>query len=499
MAVIAVEDATLLSTDPNFKPGRSVIVHLFEWKWVDIAEECERFLGPNGFGGVQVSSPAENAIVTVLGFNRPWWERYHIISYILETRSGNEEQFADMVRRCNAVGVRIYPDAVFNHMGSLPNMIGTGGSTADGPSRSYPAVPYDATSFHESCPIDNYQDAENVRNCELFGAPDLNQELDDVREKIVAYLDHLITLGVAGFRVDSAKHIWPSDLEVIYGRVRNLNTDHDFPENSRPFFYHEVIDAGGEAISKYEYIHLSAITDFLLSYSIGFTFRGNNLLDTLQNWGQPWGFLPSYSAIAFVENHDNERGVFGDQYLTYKDGKPYRMAVAFNLAHPHGITRIMSSFDFPNDNIDQSPPMDENQNIISPSINPDGSCGNGWVCQHRWRQIYNMVKFRNVAMKAKLTNWWSNRSDQIAFARNGCCFIAFNNEGRDMMETLQTSLPPGTYCDVITGNAVDGACTGKTITVQEDGTAVIGIGANEEDGVLAIHICAKISLSVYKI
>ena len=39
---------------PNFVPGKSAIVHLFEWKFSDIADECERFLGPKGFGGVQV-------------------------------------------------------------------------------------------------------------------------------------------------------------------------------------------------------------------------------------------------------------------------------------------------------------------------------------------------------------------------------------------------------------------------------------------------------------
>lgn len=40
--------------DPNFSPGHGGIVHLFEWKFADIANECERFLGPRGFGGVQV-------------------------------------------------------------------------------------------------------------------------------------------------------------------------------------------------------------------------------------------------------------------------------------------------------------------------------------------------------------------------------------------------------------------------------------------------------------
>lgn len=40
--------------NPNTKPGRTSIVHLFEWRWADIALECERYLAPKGFGGVQV-------------------------------------------------------------------------------------------------------------------------------------------------------------------------------------------------------------------------------------------------------------------------------------------------------------------------------------------------------------------------------------------------------------------------------------------------------------
>jgi alpha-amylase len=40
--------------NPNAVDGRSGIVHLFEWKFSDIADECERFLAPRGFAGVQV-------------------------------------------------------------------------------------------------------------------------------------------------------------------------------------------------------------------------------------------------------------------------------------------------------------------------------------------------------------------------------------------------------------------------------------------------------------
>lgn len=40
--------------DPHFVNGHEGIVQLFEWKYEDIANECEIFLGPKRFGGVQV-------------------------------------------------------------------------------------------------------------------------------------------------------------------------------------------------------------------------------------------------------------------------------------------------------------------------------------------------------------------------------------------------------------------------------------------------------------
>lgn len=70
------------------------------------------------------------------------------------------------------------------------------------------------------------------------------QSKDWVRQKIVEYLNHLVSLGVAGFRIDAAKHMWPADLQAIFGSVSSLNTEHGFGDGSRPFIYQEVIDLG---------------------------------------------------------------------------------------------------------------------------------------------------------------------------------------------------------------------------------------------------------------
>jgi len=467
---------------------RSGIVHLFEWKWNDIADECERFLAPKGYAGVQISPPHENGIKS----GRPWWERYQPVSYRFETRSGSETDLANMIRRCNAVGVRIYPDVVINHMAAGGHNTGTGGSTADSNGPNYPAVPYGPNDFNYGCEIYSYQDINQVRNCRLVGMPDLNQGTEWVRARIVDMMNHLIDLGVAGFRVDACKHMWPGDLQQIFNRLKNLNTNHGFPAGARAFITQEVIDLGGEPIRATEYTHIGTVTEFKFSAQIGRVFRGGTQLTHLVNWGTGWGFLPSNNALVFVDNHDNQRGhgAGGDDVLTHKQSRPYKMATAFMLAHPYGIKRVMSSFFFTNG--DQGPPADGYGNLASPQINADGTCGGGWACEHRWRQIFNMVGFSNAVAGTGLNDWWSNGNNQIAFCRGGKGFIAFNNESGGLSQSLQTCLPAGTYCDVISGSKSGSSCTGTSVTVGGNGVANINLPGNAPDGVLAIHINSRL-------
>jgi len=214
--------------NPNFAPGRTTVIHLFEWKWNDIADECERFLGPNGYAGVQVSPPNEHANVQTP--YRPWYQRYQPVSYKLESRSGTETQFRNMVARCNAVGVRIYVDAVINHMSAISGL-GTANSLFDADKKYFPAVPFNSTHFNDakcstpSVNIESYQDIFQVRNCKLVKLPDLAVGNEYVRQKIADYMNNLIDIGVAGFRVDAAKHMWPGDIQAILGKLKNLREE----------------------------------------------------------------------------------------------------------------------------------------------------------------------------------------------------------------------------------------------------------------------------------
>lgn len=235
--------------DPHWLPGRSGIVHLFEWKWSDIARECEDYLAPNGFAGVQISPPTENTAIYLewLSTKRPWWERYQPISYQLNTRSGSESAFVDMTRRCNAVGVRIYADILLNHMsatsgGGTGSSIGTVNVSAN--FIDFPSVPFTTNDFNPYCSLD-WNSQASIRDCWLVGLPDLNLSQQNVQTHQIALLNHLIDLGVAGFRFDAMKHMWPKDLENILGQMKNLNQNYGFAANSRPFVVGEVIQGDG--------------------------------------------------------------------------------------------------------------------------------------------------------------------------------------------------------------------------------------------------------------
>lgn len=156
---------------------------------------------------------------------------------------------------------------------------GTGGSHWDGGSLSYPGVPFSSWDFNSGSEcstgdgnIHNYNDPNEVRNCRLVSLVDLKLSKDYVRDSIAGYLNHLISLGVAGFRVDAAKHMWPGDLRAVFGRLHDLNSAY-FPSGTKPFIFQEVIDMGHEAISAAEYTGIARVTNFIYGIKLADVFR----------------------------------------------------------------------------------------------------------------------------------------------------------------------------------------------------------------------------------
>ncbi|MCB0044107.1 MAG: pullulanase-type alpha-1,6-glucosidase [Caldilineaceae bacterium] len=464
-------------------PADEVFVHLFEWKWTDIEKECT-FLAEKGYDAIQVSPPMEHVIpVADMGdpaADYPWWVRYQPVTHDatkLISRSGTLAEFQSMVSACNALGVKTYVDAVINHTTGVGSGTGTDGSTFT----PYEYPQYTTTDFHmcgtAGNDIANYGDRYEVQNCELANLADLDQSQADVRATLHAYLQDLLDMGVAGFRLDASKHMSAQDINAVLDGLT-------LSGGGSPYIFQEVIDQGGEPIKSYEYTPNGDVTEFRYSVAAGDIINCNSSpMSSLETLGS--GFLESDFAVVFTDNHDNQRGhgAGGACVLDHRDGNDlYDLGNVFMLAYPYGYPKVMSSYYWSNnpasqDGDSKGPPSTTSPftSGSGPETRPvytagqiagdiPGNCSatyedGKWVCEHRRTAIANMVEFRAVTAGEPVTDWQNfDGNNHIAFGRNGKGFVALNRTGGTTTQTYQTGMAPGVYCNITEFDYVNGRC-----------------------------------------
>ncbi|HET7833825.1 MAG TPA: alpha-amylase family protein [Gallionella sp.] len=479
-------------------PARAAFVNLFMWKWKDVARECETYLGPKGFAAVQISPPEEHIQGSF------WWIHYQPVSYQVESELGTRTDFQDMVARCNSAGVKIYADVVINHM-AAGSGTGYAGSAYSNTNHWYtfPGI-YQGQDFHwnvagsHNCQSDvnNYDNQHAVQDCELLGLPDLATETPYVNGRLADYLVDLYNLGVRGFRVDAAKHIDAVDISTILSNFKSkIGNKNDY------YVVQEVIDPGNEAVKKDWYYPNGDVNEFLYGKLLKQKFVDQRIAD-LSTFGATWTFGsstlgPGDKMVVFPDNHDMERGGDRGDYLHYRDDgqRSYTLANVFMLAWPYGYPQVYSGYQFdPNTQAgrDQGRPAVDVY-VPNSGIQPTNCqwSGGPWTCVHHWREIGNMVGFRNAAGSDAVANWWDNGNNQIAFGRGNKGFVVINHENAVLNRAFQTGLPAGTYCDIIAGDWNGSTCSDRTLTVDGSGLATISVPANYA---AAIHVGAKLSV-----
>lgn len=444
-------------------------VQLFKWRWKDIATECTKFLGPNGFGAVQISPPQAHITTNA------WWNIYQPVNYrALVGDMGNATDLQNMINTCHTAGVRIYADVVFNQMAGGSGTA-TDGSTYNAATPQYPF--FGASDFHSNCSIqssDYSSNRNNVVNCRLVGLPDVATDATYPRGQIATYLTSLINMGVDGFRIDAAKHMWATDIQAILSQVPKTTL-----LGEPVFITQEVIPDG--TVVRSDYFTNGTINEFQFTYAIRDTFRNANGLNISQlptvmgtgNGGGTWGLVPSANATIFVDNHDTERTPSDSLNLQSDSNKRFDLANIYMLAQPYGRAQLQSGFTFSLSNTDQN----------SPSTSPYDANGNAiimgaWDFVHRWGDIYPMVAFRNATAGQAMTNIQTGNGNQLAFSRGNVGFVALNNDTASWTKTFATGLPAGTYCNIVHGLlASNGAsCTSDSVTVDGSGNATLTIG-----------------------
>ena len=470
-------------------------VQMFEWSWNDLATECTQFLGPQGYGGIQISPPGASKTTTT------WWGVYQPVNYVnLTSRFGTQAQLQAMINTCHAAGVRVYADVVVNQMAadsSATAGVATDGSSWNSATLAYPY--FSASDFHAACDIQSadYNSAagrSNVQTCRLSGMPDLNSESSYVRGQIVNYLDALLALGVDGFRIDAAKHQAAASLQAIMNSVKST---HPTTKQGEAIWVTQEIVPDGEVVRS-DYFPVGTVNEFQFAYAMRDAFRDANgsspstiptMMGTWNNWGGTWGFVQPTNATVFVNNWDTERnggsldasnytGATNDTQGSHR----YDLANIFMLAQGYGEAQLHSGFRF--SNVDQDRPS------ASPYSNGVAQINVNWDFVHRWGDIAPMVKFRSAAHGQAQTNWVTGSANQIAFGRGNVGFVALNNSTSAWSRSFYTGLPAGTYCNVVHGvkNAGGTACASDSVTVDASGNATITVPADGGATVPAVAI-----------
>lgn len=260
---------------------KGAVVELFGWPDEDIEKECKH-IAEAGYLGVKLFPHQEQLMADQPdnGLINPWYWMYQPISYRLQGRMGTRDQLRKMIKTCRSYGLRVYADAVVNHMTGGGNDVlkhrnpNAGCAEWDGqykyssinsthnspfytPSWTYshnhrgepdnvlefPGVPYGPMDFHCNKGLNSWSDPEILNTGWLSGLSDLDTSQEYVRQRICDYFVDLLSIGFSGFRVDAAKHIHPDDLAVIFAKFKE-SMGGSLPEDW--FTWLEVL-TGGES------------------------------------------------------------------------------------------------------------------------------------------------------------------------------------------------------------------------------------------------------------
>jgi alpha-amylase len=338
-----------------------------------------------------------------------------------------------------------------------------------------------------NCAIDNYKDIHEVQYCDLDGLPDLCTGCAKVQKQVQNYINTMAEIGVAGMRIDAAKHQNVSELGELLSGI-----------NASFYRFQEVITGNGEAVRPDMYYQLGQVTEFGFQVNVGSAFAKGGDLGSLQAltksslYGTP--MMPSDYAVVFLDNHDSQRPDPQQTSqlianLTYKDGSLYELATVFMLAYPYGYPKVMSSYAF--ETHDQGPPSTpvygpaSSVNCASPPSARGGLKLRGdtspWVCEHRWPPIANMVGWRKVAGNASLTDWQTISGNVISFCRGEVACIVLNRQQEQWTGKVTWGIKPGNYCDVI--HSSQGTCS--KVEVASGGFAQLTLPAMSA---VAVHV-----------
>ena len=302
------------------------ILHTWSWNFPEIARSMKE-IKDAGFTMIQTSPVQRSYAPEGSGkklFDEKvaegnWYYYYQPTDWkVGNAYLGSRDQMKQMMDSAAKYGIKVIVDVLPNH---------TAFDTDAVAEEFYKAVGGREKMFHSNglSPISNYQDRTQCTLQGVGGLPDVNTENPDFQKYYMEFVNDLLSLGVRGFRYDTAKHIGvhsdPVDKaagvkendfwDVATGRKAVKGVRLALPEDSL-CIYGEVLQDKNVKEKEYEeYIDQTAS-------AYGHELRqalenGKADIAALSDWHHPAD--PSH-LVTWVESHDTYANAHESAHLT---------------------------------------------------------------------------------------------------------------------------------------------------------------------------------------
>jgi cyclomaltodextrinase / maltogenic alpha-amylase / neopullulanase len=202
----------------------------------------------------------------------------------IDPRLGDDADFDRLVSKLRARGVRLLLDGVFNHVGRhFPKLVD---AAERGESSAY------ARWFRRSTRDGSFAVFEGHQSLVA-----LNHDEPAVADYVSQVMEHWLSRGADGFRLDAAYAVPPRFWQPVLARVRGKH-----PE---AWFVGEVIHGDYAAIAAQS--GMDSVTQYELWKAIWSSLNDANLFELAWAFTRHAGFVQQFVPQTFVGNHDVTR------------------------------------------------------------------------------------------------------------------------------------------------------------------------------------------------
>ncbi len=200
------------------------ILHVWSWNFPEIASNMKQ-IADAGFTMIQTSpvqacySPegGNKKIFDATGGEGNWYHYYQPVDWKIGNNIvGSRDEMVAMMDSANKYGVKVIVDVLPNHTAFDIDLVSDDLVNAAG----------GRDKLYHSEGLRGVKDYNDRLQCTLWGSgnlPDVNTENPDFQKYYMQFINDLLSLGVKGFRYDTAKHIgvYSDPVDVASGVKEN--------------------------------------------------------------------------------------------------------------------------------------------------------------------------------------------------------------------------------------------------------------------------------------